>query len=336
MLDPITNLVEPLHDFIFQHLSGQDVKNLFFMSKEWNAAAISSRKAMSKIRLNVGKGELPEDDLELLLESRRPYKHAEIRFGRRANCRKTLLLDKISTNLDEVGLSPDYRQNCPFPPHIKFPLLKKLTISFCMSAEVHQILSGTSEQLKELVLTAVYDSFDSPIPSIKGKLTSLDITCLEPWNEQQQQNFMKFLTPSSSTLQILRIIHCSPEVFEFILTKLPALKVLEVLEFDFEEVSGQIQNQNITTLVTQNEKFTSLDTLKCMENLVTIQTRHGDDVLEELLRQAKYAKKLKTIEVEWSVKSPHSIYREMMESDETIPRDIAIIHICNGEHCCRS
>lgn len=82
MLDPMLVIPNELHELIFQHLSGNDVLNASEVSRLWNQETLDSKACGKTFKININDiFKLPEiDELRLLKNSLRKYKHIHIRW----------------------------------------------------------------------------------------------------------------------------------------------------------------------------------------------------------------------------------------------------------------
>jgi hypothetical protein len=303
VIDPIEVIREPLlQDLIFQHLSASDVKNLFTVSQTWNQAASESRKAMSKIKLDLNENRaecrsIPLKDIRILLNSNRRYQNARFWFIRETNInRKILLLERFSLSLVDLQYFCDTKTAKYATSELHFPKLEKLLFFLATNSEQQfiRVLQGAT------VLKEVYLNYCSSMP---------------------------VLMSVSSSLSSLKITMCYKEMFGYILTSFPNLRKFSVYGFLFSGIS-KFNNQSITEL-TLPGRYLPLpnNVISSMKNLEFVNYRACiESDLRKILTEGK---RLKRVNIKkWNQRenlTPIEIYETLMASDRTIPRNIEIV-----------
>lgn len=259
-LDPFKVLHEDLFSFIFQHLRGRLIMQLFKVSKQWNIIASKSATAMRTIEL-VYKESINEElkpEVMILVQSGRLYQNLNVEMRHRANHGLRLpLLEKFSQSLVELKIDVRPLTYTQLEPDTSFPKLKTLIVEnlipINLKTEIIEAsplferlatnVDSTNEHLfevileksllKELELSGDCNSFFNrySFANAKFELTSLSIKYHEArLNPKARVNFNNLLLQMSKTLEILFIRDCYRDDIEIMLNRLPALKVFESFE----------------------------------------------------------------------------------------------------------
>lgn len=324
-----------LYDLIFQHLSGQDVKNVFELSEAWSQAANTSKVAMSTIELNIDDSKLSlmlPTDVGLLQDTDRRYQSVRFSIKYKYNlAEKVRIIENISRSLRELHFDAADWLDVKFSPDLSFPNLKRMNVRNGNVPAVKQVLSASLKYLENLSINGSIDIFREPIlPDTKVKLTSLTLSPSMSSLVMRGQNFQAFLLSTSSTLRYLSLDSCDGITLELILTKLPVLQNLRILKFydpDFKQLSNNVKNQSVDSLIWNNfyTNF-SLSILKSLENLENLEVFYCQKDL--LYRCLKESRKVKTITIWYWIgqQLPFECYEDFKRDDPTIRCDVSIFY----------
>jgi hypothetical protein len=340
-LDPLKNLTSHVHDHIFQHLSGSEIIKCTTVSSSWNYSLSVSSQAMSKIKLvlNDEKSEtFPRGKAAMINRRKRQYKNAEVTFRSVQGAFKNILW-KISGSLENIQVDGNYGILLKNPLSLKFPKLKILKLANFQAHVVHSMLSCTSDRLLELKIETLMNPFYDPIPPMTAKLTSLDISKCRMKPDKSRPFLKEFLRLMRSSLKFLSINSTSHDVFDLILGEMEVLEFLSVSYYHIYNAS-ETRNRTITTVEVRPPLFTfgaiffdnednSVNIMRQFENLQKLQMHFCDiSMLEDVLRELRSG-----VEVEIGVwrgnLSPQDVYQRLMESDESVARNITFVRNAN-------
>lgn len=330
-------LKEPLiQDLIFQHLRGQDVKNLFLVSTSWNHAAATSRVAMSKVSLTLVETRdnvLKRKIADKLISSIRRYNNAviSVRYGPSIP-RVCAVLKSHQTSLDEIRLYPQEDCNLELPPCAELQKVRKVVIYLLKPEPFASFITGL-ENLTELEIGCNAIVNLTPLPALSNRLTSFSFESY--WGSYLNLHVAgNFLLSISSTLETLNIKNCSQDLFEFILDQLPKLTTFKVDEFAFVPRPGLIKNQTIREFDFCSSYARDLPAIPrdFMENLKIVKTDFiKPQHLKTLLENCGSVKKIHVISCHYNLKN---MYQRLIEADPNIPKDIEFVHKCIGMYYC--
>lgn len=278
-----------LRECILQHLSGKQIIEISEICPSWNKIITESRKAMSKIALNlcnIGR-ELETQfdasttlrDLDLLLSSERKYQNLIWGFARvKLRNKMGLILSRLAPSLVclTVHCKSPSRFTVPFPrivPDLTFPKLETLimkTLSMKVLAAAKNVkrltINGTYfrsesydilmefEKLEHLQMfgnrNRIFVEFS--FREAKFKLKSFQWSDFEryPLSEEARANFDSFLQRMTSTLSRVNLFSCYSEDINLIFNQLPVLKSFRSAYFCGEDSTIDVAtNTTITELL---------------------------------------------------------------------------------------
>jgi hypothetical protein len=273
-LDPFELLHEDVHEFIYHHLEGKEVINLFLVSPKWNRRQNEASAAMAKIKFVFNGSFLTGKDpstreVNAMLQSQRKYRSFKGIFKYSTNiARKLLLLQRFSESLVEMKFfTYGNIKSSSLPSNLNFPKLKSAAIrgnshgsfvseilknapniemlsieSLKMNADLVKCLMQKTK-LKELKIdgnrTDIFQ-FHS-MQDCKFKLTSLSFSNFDrnPLSPRVRSNFENFMIQMTETLTHLKL-SCFKEDFEFVLEKFPKLT-----SFSFDYIHGDLNSMQL-------------------------------------------------------------------------------------------
>lgn len=164
-MDPLIIIVEELHDLIFQHFLGQDVKNAFLCSKVWNQIISESKLCMSKIKIDFcysRENLVVDDQLRDLyhyyqINGPRQYQNLDINMkkgisaGLPKECFK--IFELMIPFLNDIVLINVIISDIDVSNKLFFPNLQYLRIEFC-SQKINDVFLKSSKNLISLELSS--------------------------------------------------------------------------------------------------------------------------------------------------------------------------------------
>lgn len=332
-LDSQTTAFDPLLDFdprlphiqekIFSYLNGNDVKNCFLVSKDWNMVTSKSPTAMSKIKFKINeKSEFLDEVLQTL--NFRRYQSMSIKVNSKAHCelafelilRNSEALVNLEINFN-IGSSPD----CNFQANdAKLSKLKRLNVWNVPTDLLQNFLLGTSDNLEELDLHRMNkEGLDLSKVAGKSKLKTLHIyfvlladpaflnakfklSCLTlysflsiPQPNENVKSFIKMMAPTLTNLNM----NLYPATFDllWILPNLVKLSVYDIFNLTpafFKDHSVElpsIREFKISRLTYEQLKIFITQSLINVE-ILSCKTTGNNDEIEWIARNMKGLKKL--------------------------------------------
>lgn len=160
-MDPFVNVPLDLHSLIFQHLAGNDIKEMFEVSEDWHEKTAKSPICMNKIKFSMSswkrsigtKQQESADKIETLQNSTRNYKSVAIdcRFDKNLSLQFWKFLEVLSDDLVELKIK-SCKLDDPTPLKLKKLEILKLT---CAPTRVRNLLITSTRNLKRLKLKMV-------------------------------------------------------------------------------------------------------------------------------------------------------------------------------------
>lgn len=223
-MDPL-NMPFHVQELIFENLSGKDVLNCFLVSPSWNRIASKSPKAMSKIQLNLKRG-------NWYLESCRDYQNVEVSSDScdsgvgSKQAMKSLV--RHSSTLVEIRLFglENYEPGSELREGLNFPKLKTLELS--LYTENGDDFDECDSDSRFYYLQKMFDEVNSRFLDASPNIENLDLCLNYEHIEDTQLDFEK--VANKSNLKILRINDFALEKLQNAKFKLQKLS----LEYDFK------------------------------------------------------------------------------------------------------
>ncbi|CAO1402176.1 unnamed protein product [Diamesa serratosioi] len=163
-MDPLVNIVDELHDLIFQHFYGDDVINAFLCSKTWNRIISNSKLCMSKIKMEICykiQNEIVEEQYRILynyylMNGPRHYQNLDINMKKGLTtvlpkeCFK--ILELMISSLSDIVLINVIISDNDVSNKLHIPNLQYLRMEFC-SQKLYDVLLKSSKSLISLELS---------------------------------------------------------------------------------------------------------------------------------------------------------------------------------------
>lgn len=326
--DPLSELDENTREHIYQYLSGNDVLNLFLVSKEWNQLACKSSAAMKKIKLNFREtfhNNPSTQEVTAVLQSERQYQNVDTIFNYLANVgRKLLLLQRFSPSIIDLEFVFVRNVDDFLPPNLSFPKLKTLKahgsdsvrfnatmirdstdiekISIDMWTIRPELISCMMQKtkLKELKFSRVRNTlFENH--SLENAQFKLNCFSLKNENYGYQPsiharaNFNRFVLQMADTLKSLEIDDCFSDTINLVLNQLPVLE-----RFHIVHLCGIVDIQYNPNERVKEFRFRHFDSLEvfhqillCFTGLEMLKVKYIDNEdLEMIVRNMKTLKNL--------------------------------------------
>ena len=258
-MDPLLLLHYELHEFVFQHLSGNDVINASEVSRLWYQETLDSKECTRKLKISIDNiFELPgKDELKQLQTSLRKYQHIHIRWDYLGtdNTECWNLVKTFAQNIETLSIANlmlvDYSED---NTTLLIPKLKKLTISHqsnwlfnptyflltpnniltCLILDIDfdQRICAFFQQnhtLKELQLSnnLIVSLLQSKaLNDVKFKLTKLMIS--RAIFSFMDNNFKSFLMSQANSLEVIEVYGVPTEVFNIIFNDFKVIRDFKV------------------------------------------------------------------------------------------------------------
>ena len=268
-MDPLVIIVEELHDLVFQHFLGQDVKNAFLCSKNWNVIVSESKVCMSKIKIDFSytrEDNVVNDQIRKLYNfyvraGPRPYQNLDINVkkGITAEIPKECfqILELMIPFLTDIVLMNVIASDIDVGNKFLFPNLQYLRIEFC-SQRIYDVFLKSSKNLISLELS----SEDIPIEIAL-------LFCLK-------------------TNTNLKFLHCRVNVFHMIFKT----DVADLFKFQLEKFFYETEQDYHQTGAVTHENFLKFLKNNCL-NLEVIELQTADtNIVNCIINEMKYVREV--------------------------------------------
>jgi len=265
LMDPFLIINEELHDLIYQHFTGEEVKKLSEVSKGWKYGIGISTAAMKKILFSYEPTMsmlFNWEDVEQFFQlSQRRYYNVKlfsvyIPKRTRSHYEQFQVVEKISGSvrfleigyfcsigdvglqfpkLEKIGLEMSWSSSRPILGGVTASKLKRLDIELDDEDDLLQFQGFLMKcnKLEEFSLSdhrSEHSIFGAGLTfPFKLKKFSMDtIKWNTLWTPTALQKFEKFLKSQSSSLQVLKLHYCTYDLLEIALKSLTLLKDLNL------------------------------------------------------------------------------------------------------------
>lgn len=353
--DPMIVLPNELHEFIFQHLSQNDVLNASEVSQLWYQETLDSKSCARTFKINICDiFELPgSEDLKQLQNSLRMYSHIHIRWDYLGsdsnecwNLIKTQSQDIETLSIINLMLADGIETN------LVIPKLKKLTIShqtnwiynptyallnsnnnltclvldvdfdmrFCEFFEENQTLKELQLSSNLILSLLLMDALND----VKFKLTKLKIG--RSVFSFMDHNFNTFLLSQADSLEEIEIFGVPTEIFNLIFNDFKVIRDLNVRRiYNFYYINAN-PNETIRTFTSDLPLEGLAPIILAATNLEVLNVHILKlDMMEFIARNARCLRKLL---YKARIGDVHRCYKNLKTLTTDINRNIELSEVC--------
>jgi hypothetical protein len=246
-LDPLERIHSDLHNLVFQHFKGKEVKKFSKLATNWYLNLGSSKVAMNKIQMRF----TSKQNHETLLTSQRRYSNFMFSFPYKATAvQRFNTLKAFADSIEHLELKKvvkNFQESVPDVNSVDFPKLKSLKLAYCDNAKSQLkfaqlvIDKSNKEELKKIHLAHYTPNMlKIALEMPKLKYFGIDFLCDNPIKNAElpvnksvtaaafDGSFpnMKSLINSLPNLEEMEIRYISSETLMFVAENSPKLQKL--------------------------------------------------------------------------------------------------------------